>query len=79
MRTARDEISNGTSRNITEQEKQLVKMLAPAPNFTDSATRKHWETLGPFPLEKLLDDNKLSIDTRLKYSIVTTSTRQYEG
>lgn len=79
IRAADNIMSNGTSRDITKQEVQLEKMFDTDPVFTDAATRKTWSKLGPFPLEKLLDDNRFVLDTRLEYKELKTATRYYIG
>lgn len=80
IRAAKEVVSSsGANRTKTPQEAELVKLLKPRPTFTDSKTKRVWDKLGPFPLEKLLDDGKIKLDTRLIYSSFKTGKRKYEG
>ena len=69
--------SNGKNRIISKQEKELSGVFSAPPFFTDKKTQNLWKEVGPFPFEKLLDDQEISVDTRLEYAEFKKPSRKY--
>jgi hypothetical protein len=60
-------------------EHDMIEVFNSTPNYTDKATIKIWNKVGPFPLVQLIKFDKVVIDFRHKYIWEKNSIKQYQG